>query len=597
MPPTNHLSPCVVCGDNVSPDCRCRICDRRLHVFCAVPEGLEGHGAKYLCSADCCGTVAPLGVAEVAVTVDNVTVSGVDADGDEDVLENVPVHGENADGNEDVLENVPVHGEDAIGESEDTSMDDHEEEPDSVADGDWDRASLRRFLTSNPLKGFYRLQRWSNREVEAAKGRDLTPVTNFVSQLCRLSSCVDSDKFRFLKCSCLKSLPTNQYQSIASILGKFILFLFLFFVDCQLIFFALLLLVSFALLTKGVRQTLFKERVAAAISRKQGYQSLYRKRSRSVSSNSRLYFRLLVNGSEIPMCGNAYRNLFLLRRKLWKSLNQECSKISGPIIHGNVGNNHRSENSFRAHAKPSVISFLSDVRANYGEAYATRFVREVTGMSLRGDEIDGVELPSRFTKHKLYAEYCYGRGYKVKANAKGSYGKLSSYSLRDYDEVLWPEGTDPLPVCSWKDFLSIWKSEFPFLKIRNPCEDTCAECHKIRNSFRVLDRATASISAAPPPRTACSGRQTGIEGSDSDDCSSIMSEDQSVAESLNLSGVEYPVEAIILEASDHATNAHNQRLLASSRIAEAKASAQLSWEERRYVICFVFVLFFFYYYF
>jgi hypothetical protein len=137
------------------------------------------------------------------------------------------------------------------------------------------------------------------------------------------------------------------------------------------IFFALLLLVSFALLTKGVHQTLFKERVAAAISRKQGYQSLYRKRSRSVSLDSRLYLQLLVNGSKIPMCGNSYHNLFLLRRKLWKSLNQECSKISGPIIHGNVGNNHRGEHSFHAHAKPSVISFLSDVRANYGEAYAT----------------------------------------------------------------------------------------------------------------------------------------------------------------------------------------------------------------------------------
>jgi hypothetical protein len=60
-----------------------------------------------------------------------------------------------------------------------------------------------------------------------------------------------------------------------------------------------------------------------------------------------------------------------------------------------------------------------------------------------------------------------------------------------------------------------------------------------------------------------------------------MSEDESVAESLNLSGVEYPIEAIILEVSDHATNAHNQRLLASYRIAEAKASAQLSWEEWR----------------
>jgi len=46
------------------------------------------------------------------------------------------------------------------------------------------------------------------------------------------------------------------------------------------------------------------------------------------------------------------------------------------------------------------------------------------------------------------------------------------------------------------------------------------------------------FAAAPPSRTACSGRQTGIEGSNSVDCSSIMSEDESVAESLNLSGVE-----------------------------------------------------------
>jgi len=176
--------------------------------------------------ADCCGTVAPLGVAEVAVMVDNARVSGVDADGDEDVLENVPVHGEDADGDEDVLENVPVHGEDAIGQSEDTSVDDHEEEPDFVADGDWDRASLRCFLTSNPLKGFYRLQRWSNREVEAAKGRDLTSVTNFVSQICRLSSCVDSDKFRFLKCYVLSLFLPISIKALPLFLVSFFYFYF-----------------------------------------------------------------------------------------------------------------------------------------------------------------------------------------------------------------------------------------------------------------------------------------------------------------------------------------------------------------------------------
>ncbi|MFN9979340.1 MAG: hypothetical protein ACK53Y_05480, partial [bacterium] len=43
------LAPCCVCGDPVSPDRRCRFCDARLHHFCAVDEGLEGHGAFYLC--------------------------------------------------------------------------------------------------------------------------------------------------------------------------------------------------------------------------------------------------------------------------------------------------------------------------------------------------------------------------------------------------------------------------------------------------------------------------------------------------------------------------------------------------------------------
>jgi hypothetical protein len=135
-----------------------------------------------------------------------------------------------------------------------------------------------------------------------------------------------------------------------------------------------------------------------------------------------------------------------------------------------------------------VVSFLSDVRDSYGEAYATRFVREVTGLSLRRDEENLVELPSQFTKRKLYAEYCFSRGYQVKSNATGSYGKVSSYPIRAYDDLLWPEGSQTLPVCSWKGFLSTWKEEFSYMKIRNPCEDTCAECFKIRNSFRVLDR-------------------------------------------------------------------------------------------------------------
>jgi len=70
-------------------------------------------------------------------------------------------------------------------------------------------------------------------------------------------------------------------------------------------------------------------------------------------------------------------------------------------------------------------------------------------------------------------------------------------------------------------------------------------------------------------------------GSDSDVCSSSMTDDESIPESLNMIGVKYSVEANIFETSNHATNAHYQRLLASSKIAEAKSLFDLSWEECR----------------
>ncbi len=71
----------------------------------------------------------------------------------------------------------------------------------------------------------------------------------------------------------------------------------------------------------------------------------------------------------------------------------------------------------------------------------------------------------------------------MKASAKGSYGKISDYQVRDVDGVYWLPESVPEPVCNWKDFLVIWKKEFPYLKILNSCEDTCGECFKIKNSF------------------------------------------------------------------------------------------------------------------
>lgn len=559
MDPTSNLAPCIVCGNNVTADCRCRCCDGRLHAFCGVPEGLEGHGPKYLCSVDCQSRASR----DVSVAVAS--------QGETEVAHSASVANE-------------VVGEDLVSSEvvEEDSIGSEVGEEESVASGGtdddiggMDRNSLRSLLRRCPLKSFFRMQRWSANDVQAAKEKDITPVTNYVSRLCNLPSCVDPDNIRFCKCTCLKSISPEMIPSIATVLGKFFFYFFLlFFINFYLFFFVFS--VSFALLSKDIRQTLLKERLANASARKVEYQSLYKKRSRSSSDLHRLYYRLSVPGFDIPLCGNSFRNFYVLLRRSWKSLTVECKKGSGPIAHRNLGNNNRGINSCRAIAKPSVVSFLEDVCKSYGEAYATRFVREVTGLSLRQEEENLVELPSRFTKRKLYAEYCFSRGYKIKANAKGSYGKVSSYELREYDELLWPEDSIALTVCSWKDFLSIWKEEFSYMKIRNPCEDTCAECFKIRNSFRVLDRMPNRGAASMTPQNDALDA-----ASDSDFSRSSLSDAEELADENAALQQEFPVEAIIIEASNHAISAQNQRLLASSRIAEAKETSQLPFEERR----------------
>jgi hypothetical protein len=225
--------------------------------------------------------------------------------------------------------------------------------------------------------------------------------------------------------------------------------------------------VDFALQPKAIQQMYLKECVHVANNHKNEHRKQHRKKK--VSSKSKgnpCYFRFSVflGSIDLQICMQAFQNLFGLFQKSWKMLVDDCSTYYlGPILHGKSGRRNRYLSSLKT-VEPSVIEFLTNVSRFYGEAFATQFVQDVTGMSLRKEEEGLIELPSSFTKRKLYMEYCFERGHKVKTNAKGSYGKVSLYSPRPFDDVLWPQGSQPLPVCCWMDFLIIWKKELPFLR-------------------------------------------------------------------------------------------------------------------------------------
>jgi hypothetical protein len=111
---------------------------------------------------------------------------------------------------------------------------------------------------------------------------------------------------------------------------------------------------------------------------------------------------------ESPICCQAFRNLFSIGKQMWKRLKSEAIMAApGPVKHGNVGTQHRHVSSASFSVEPDVVAFINGVGVEYGESYATRFVRERTSVGLRNEEEGCVDLPSYFSKRKLYERYVF----------------------------------------------------------------------------------------------------------------------------------------------------------------------------------------------
>ena len=163
--PTAAISSCVVCRQAVSGDCRCRICDSPLHCFCAVEEGLEGHGAIYLCVADC----------------------------EQGRVNEVPPH-------------TPTN-EVTDNSTNFTATPEMLFSPDNDSPQDF----ARLLLADHPLK-------------KTAKS-DLQYVAEaaycFVQRLCSIPYCYDKDHRKLTSCFCLTTIGIESLPIVSNMLGKF----------------------------------------------------------------------------------------------------------------------------------------------------------------------------------------------------------------------------------------------------------------------------------------------------------------------------------------------------------------------------------------
>jgi len=166
-------------------------------------------------------------------------------------------------------------------------------------------------------------------------------------------------------------------------------------------------LVSFADYPRNVRETILKERIVAAKDRGKELKKVRRllTNQRGHGQQNQMFrYKLGDNHEEeSAICIQAFRNLFCIGKQMWKRLKKEAETAApGPVQHGNVGTQHRHVSSMTFSVEPDVVAFITAVGVEYGESYATRSIRERTSVGLRNEEEGCVDLPSYFSKRKLY---------------------------------------------------------------------------------------------------------------------------------------------------------------------------------------------------
>jgi hypothetical protein len=165
--------------------------------------------------------------------------------------------------------------------------------------------------------------------------------------------------------------------------------------------------VSFADQPLIVRQTVLKERIRAG---KQRLDEKMNKRNHNVlvelRHSTNTHYRLNLgenNNFEHAVCKNTFCNILGIFSRAWKTLEKAAMLTDpGPITHGNKNRQNRRKGSVAFLVEEDVVEYLSELGVREGESYATRFIRERTSLSIRKDEEGLMELPSWYTRRRIY---------------------------------------------------------------------------------------------------------------------------------------------------------------------------------------------------
>jgi len=180
------------------------------------------------------------------------------------------------------------------------------------------------------------------------------------------------------------------------------------------------------------------------------------------------------------ICQSALMRILGIGKRAWHTA--KIAAVTGAVpdhgLKGRTGQESNKSQELDALVKEDVIEYLQDLADAYGEPRATVVVRTLTGAELRNEDTNVLELPPFLSRRKIYARFCYSRGWIVKIDHKGK------VVMEQRSDDAWDDDLE-MPVGSFTTFNSIWKAEFPTLQIRTPVEDICGDCYRFSQMHKV----------------------------------------------------------------------------------------------------------------
>ena len=139
-----------------------------------------------------------------------------------------------------------------------------------------------------------------------------------------------------------------------------------------------------------------------------------------------------------------------------------------------------NRNTGRTGMYKSMREYLSNLQTETA-SFATKVIRDETGTSVRGHDVDEVVLPPHYSMHIIYLSWVTSQGWKAnyRNRANTRHNAIEKYTKADENDTSIYDDDEDLSrkqVCSYKCFQAFWKKEFQKLKIRKRGEDVCTDC-------------------------------------------------------------------------------------------------------------------------